>query len=224
MKRMAMQLNSVQEGLLNFFKRKYYVDVNYSRIESEAAMSLLNFLKLHKVEVIAADFDLTITDQHSGGFVLPNENTEVFKALSKEFDEFAEMALNEGFKIVVVTFADEKSTNNPVAISGNKLVARTLKVSKARFEPSKIYPFFPKNYQNPDAYSALGLEAPMENSKSYHLNQVCKDFQVEPHQVILIDDTIRNCVHAIQEGYLALTLRPSPGGFRFKNLCFPTPN
>eukprot|EP01067_Filipodium_phascolosomae_P005379 Filipodium_phascolosomae@DN3462_c0_g1_i1.p1 len=200
----TLRLTRLQESLRDLVAELFSPQMPLNQ-QVPSAMCLLEFLTTNHVSVIATDFDLTMTDIHSGGYIL-DVNSEVVKSLSEQWNLFAELASNQGLKIAVVTWSDENSTNDSRAIGGSKLVKHVLDASSASFPVHNVYAFYPRNYQTTDSYRSLGLSRPMTNDKSYHLARVCEDFKVEPNEVLLIDDTISNCVAALNEGYLALTL------------------
>eukprot|EP01071_Lankesteria_metandrocarpae_P010579 Lankesteria_metandrocarpae@DN5352_c2_g1_i3.p1 len=147
---------------------------------------------------------------HSGGGINVATDNEVLSSLAPEWSDFAEKCCNKGFTIVCVTFTDSQSfsrlsdSQRAGVLSGAELVQAVMRQCKAKFTLSRIYPFYPRNYTAPNEYRDLGLDKPMTHSKSYHLASVCRDYNVVPSEVVLIDDDVMNCSVAAAEGYGSL--------------------
>jgi hypothetical protein len=181
---------------------------------------LISWVRSAGIKVIAADFDLTMTSIHSGGYVLPTDSRapRIFSSLSPEWQSFATRANAVGIRISCVTYADANSGSG--GIGGEALVRTTLRTSQATFNLESVYGFYPENYCTPDRYIPLGLSRPMPDDKSYHLRRLCMDYQVEPHEVLLIDDDEHNCIAAERDGYF--TIHVGGGrGFSLRGLRLP---
>eukprot|EP00922_Rhytidocystis_sp_ex-Travisia-forbesii_P043966 GHVS01065556.1.p1 GENE.GHVS01065556.1~~GHVS01065556.1.p1 ORF type:complete len:218 (-),score=56.41 GHVS01065556.1:610-1185(-) len=64
------------------------------------------------LKVLAMDFDLTMTNKHSGGILelsSPSSSSFLSSSLCPSFVHFAQLAHSRGLKICVVTFGDSKS-------------------------------------------------------------------------------------------------------------------
>ncbi|ETW28429.1 hypothetical protein, variant [Plasmodium falciparum FCH/4] len=59
-------------------------------------------------------------------------------------------------------------------IAGTELVQFCIKKSKCETKIEKVYAYYPYYYKEPKKYRALGLDKPMTNDKSYHLERVKK--------------------------------------------------
>lgn len=72
-------------------------------------------------------------------------------------------------------------------------------------------------YQNSDKLRdlreqyALSDGVTVPKSKNFHLELVCGDFNVNPEQVLLIDDDRTNIIEAAKAGYLTLHVRKGLG-------------
>ena len=55
---------------------------------------------------------------------------------------------------------------------------------------------------------------------SYHLSCLCKEHNVYPHEVLLIDDREKNCYIAMKEGYYSIKVKGKQG-FQFDQLALP---
>lgn len=203
--------------------------------EKKASESLVDKLVALGIKYIASDFDLTMTTVHSGGPICLSSKkcATVLASLSPSFDEFATYACKRGIRICVVTFNDASaippgstgllSLTSPVKeldtrrddmyLGGTSLVEQVLKECNAQFRIERVYAYYPPLYGARENFRALGLNRPMPNSKSYHLDSLCADFQLPRSAVLLIDDDYNNCCSAAQEGYPTLTVC-SRRGFR----------
>ncbi|KAL8426815.1 hypothetical protein Efla_007142 [Eimeria flavescens] len=170
------------------------------------------------VRVIAADFDLTMINLHSGGSTSNAPGNPIFTALSADFNAFATAVNSRGIQIAVVTFGDPKAVGGRVGrICGDSLVRRVLKDSRASFEVEEVFPFYPPLYCSPTDYRALGLDAPMPHNKSYHLRRLRERFGVTKEEVLLVDDDANNCAAFAAEGGVSL-LVTGEEGFNFSQL------
>lgn len=169
-----------------------------------------------EIRTVASDFDLTMMAKHSGGYIDPSdiEGLEFAKSLSKEFNIFGSQAEKAGISISVVTFSDPMlipSAKRGKFISGREMVEHCLKESCAGFKVKNYYCYYPKLWQSRDSYSALGLNSPMAPFKKYHLLQVASTDNLCPHQILFIDDDIRNCKQALKDGFIVLHVEGNAG-------------
>uniref|UniRef100_A0A0G4FH33 FCP1 homology domain-containing protein n=1 Tax=Chromera velia CCMP2878 TaxID=1169474 RepID=A0A0G4FH33_9ALVE len=170
--------------------------------------------------MIASDFDLTITTQHTGGFASKNSERyrSLLRSVSRDFCELGQMFEGAGLKISIVSFADRNSCRDrDEERGGSDLIIDILKASQAPFQVESIIDRYPANYQDPEDYSPLGLKEPMRMSKSYHLKSLCQEYGLQKHQILLLDDSLENCNVAVQEGYPSLGVLGGEG-FRFEIL------
>ncbi|EAK90368.1 apicomplexan P36 family of proteins, appears to be a divergent HAD family phosphatase [Cryptosporidium parvum Iowa II] len=174
------------------------------------------------IRTIASDFDLTMMTKHSGGYIDPLDNDGIIfsKSLSKEFNVFGMQAENVNISISVVTFSDPlliPSNQRERFISGRRMIEHCLKESGAKFKVKNYYCFYPKIWQSQDLYSSIGLDAPMPLFKKYHLLQVASADKLLPNQILFIDDDIRNCKQALQDGFIVLHVEGN-AGFSLKSV------
>ncbi|OII74914.1 phosphatase [Cryptosporidium ubiquitum] len=160
--------------------------------------------------------------KHSGGYIDPlDDNGIIFsKSLSEEFNIFGSQATNVNISISVVTFSDPMlipSNQKGKFISGKEMIEHCLRESNAEFKVKNYYCFYPKLWQNYDLYSTIGLNSPMPPFKKYHLLQVVSSDNLLPHQILFIDDDIRNCKQALQDGFIVLHVGGDTG-FSFKSI------
>lgn len=201
----------LQMALRHFYATEY---LELIKIDCTAAgRALCKFLVANGIKMIASDFDLTMTSVHSGGAVAAAAENPILTSLSPDFDQWAECASSMGMRICVVTFSDKKfippHINNGLA--GRDLVIATLLMSKARFPVEEVYPFYPNFYAEKSEYELLNLKEPMHKSKRFHLRKVCHDFQLNPWEVLLLDDTKENCTVAVEDGFLVLCVHGKKG-------------
>ncbi|KAH8582610.1 apicomplexan P36 family [Cryptosporidium sp. chipmunk genotype I] len=168
------------------------------------------------IRTIASDFDLTMMTKHSGGYIDPLDNDGVMfsKSLSREFNIFGQLAENANISISVVTFSDPlliPSNQREKLISGRKMIEHCLKESGAEFKVRNCYCFYPKIWQSRSQYSTIGLDAPMPPFKKYHLLQVASADNLLPCQILFIDDDIRNCKQALQDGFIVIHVEGNAG-------------
>lgn len=68
-----------------------------------------------------------------------------------------------------------------------------------------------RNYQDPMSYESIGLSRPMAQTKSYHLEQIRKQYKLNYDQIVLIDDSLVNCKDAVREGYNSIHVAGKSG-------------
>lgn len=213
-------LTSQQKKFFNWF----LLFKNSYKCDSKEICSLKNtFMQFNHyihndlgIRTIASDFDLTMMTKHSGGYIDPLDDDGIIfsKSLSKEFNIFASQATNLNISISVVTFSDPMlipSNKREKFISGKRMVEYCLKESSAEFKVKNYYCFYPKLWQNHDLYSTIGLDSPMPSFKKYHLSQVASTDNLLPDQILFIDDDIRNCKQALQDGFVVLNVKGNTG-------------
>eukprot|EP00914_Ancora_sagittata_P026066 GHVO01051447.1.p1 GENE.GHVO01051447.1~~GHVO01051447.1.p1 ORF type:complete len:679 (+),score=53.86 GHVO01051447.1:73-2109(+) len=210
------------QGMGEFLSCPEFVANVQARKALKAARNLAMYLQSKGIQVVASDFDRTITKNHSGGHVPTQrkcaETMRVLCSLSKEFDAFGTACGELDLKIAVVTFSDSRAASMfDGRMGGSELVSAVLEYGKASFSVDAVYGFLPELYRSSGMYSLVGLEQPMPHSKSFHLDRLCKDFGVAKKEVVLIDDDINNCESAAREGYYALHV-DSYEGFHFDSL------
>lgn len=169
-----------------------------------------------EIRTVASDFDMTMMTKHSGGYIDPfdSEGLEFSKSLSKEFNIFGSQAEKVGISISVVTFSDPMlipQTKREKFISGREMVEHCLKESSAKFKVKNDYCYYPKLWQSHDLYSTIGLNSPMPPFKKYHLLQVASTDNLSSHQILFIDDDIRNCKQALKDGFIVLHVEGNAG-------------
>eukprot|EP00922_Rhytidocystis_sp_ex-Travisia-forbesii_P025298 GHVS01037129.1.p1 GENE.GHVS01037129.1~~GHVS01037129.1.p1 ORF type:complete len:289 (-),score=80.89 GHVS01037129.1:444-1310(-) len=181
------------------------------------------------LKVLAVDFDLTMTNKHSGGVLdLASSSSFLSSAICPAFTHFAQLAQNRGLKICVVTFSDSKLAASNTHkdgkrrkwIGGEELVRAAVqqscslqKTGGGELNIDKVFGFLPSYYQHQPVYQALGLTAPMSADKSFHLSCVYNHYGLSsPTEVLYIDDDLNNCrtaaVHNEQASCAAAAVRP----------------
>lgn len=140
---------------------------------------LLKFLEYSKIKVIACDFDLTMTNIHSGGSIHPLSSPctsyKVLHSLAYQVNQFLSAASSLGVLITCVTFAEALNKNDDLTsssigdhcdeIGGESLVRYTLQTCKATFPLTSVYSYYPENYITYEKYSSIGLTSPMTDDK-----------------------------------------------------------
>lgn len=73
------------------------------------AGALLDYLTASNVQHLVFDWDLTILNVHSGGFVEPQNLSSIIEAISEDWIIFIYEALKRGFTFCIATFSDVES-------------------------------------------------------------------------------------------------------------------
>ncbi|KAJ1614469.1 P36-like protein [Cryptosporidium canis] len=168
------------------------------------------------IRTIASDFDMTMMTKHSGGYIDPFDDDGIVfsKSLSREFNILGSQAGRIGISISVVTFSDPMLipyNDRDTFISGRRMIEHCLKESCAEFTVKNYYCYYPKLWQNQDQYSTLGLDYSMPPFKKYHLFKVASTDGLLPQQILFIDDDIRNCKQALNDGFIVLHVEGNDG-------------
>jgi hypothetical protein len=165
----------------------------------------ITVLKAKGVKVIAWDFDKTITLKHTSGCQQIEKIPSV--SISSDFLLLCEAAHRGGLKQCVVTFADPRMGRKGYK-AGARLVREVLikQLTQETMASLVIIPYYPQ-YDKP-------ILDGIYNSKHIHLKIATEYFQVNPAEVLLVDDTPRNLVVAKQEGYKTMCVMD---GFKFSD-------
>eukprot|EP00918_Siedleckia_nematoides_P075664 GHVU01165611.1.p1 GENE.GHVU01165611.1~~GHVU01165611.1.p1 ORF type:complete len:436 (+),score=59.34 GHVU01165611.1:269-1576(+) len=220
--------------------------------EPEAAEKLVETLVKAGIKIIALDFDYTMIREHTSlkGFLdrqLPDDAKKL-TTIAYNFMQFAHVACDKqrypNLKVVVATMSDDKilerirndpkqkypitdeqwdrHRSNGDLLAGEALVTAALKASK--------FPLTIAKGEHIDAVFGFntGWHDGMPNRKTYHLEQIRKTYNVEPHEVVLIDDKKENVDQAVKEGHYAIKVFRYGGqgrqpGFEFGGLTGMNP-
>lgn len=171
----------------------------------EAADEFVKLLEDSGYKFIACDFDATMIELHSGGYVNPEVDRDVLESVTPDFKSLAKRLKSSPISLAIVTFSDAVHVRGyPKYISGEEMVSAALKYSNCDADIAQVYAFYPRFWDSPKMYSKLGLDKPMPLHKEYHLNRICSDFNVKLEEIILIDDHLENCKSAKALGAAAL--------------------
>ncbi|SBT70461.1 conserved Plasmodium protein, unknown function [Plasmodium malariae] len=202
--------------------RNYLQNFDYKN-EKESINGFVELLKDIDIKMVVFDFDLTIIGAHSGGYIdKSNDIKNIGLAVTNHFKIFSKALYENGIKIAVATFSDDEAISSrrgksSTLIAGEDLVQHCIKKSKCETKIEKVYAYYPYYYREPKKYKALGLQKPMSNDKSFHLEKIRQEFDVNIDEIIFIDDDVKNCVSAKKEGYITFNVT-GKDGFNFKNI------
>ncbi|UVC54507.1 hypothetical protein MACJ_004057 [Theileria orientalis] len=198
--------------------QSYITNKEFHKLSSaEGADKFITLLEECGCKFIAFDFDATMIELHSGGYIDPEIDRKVLESLTADFKSVAERLKNSPIQMAVVTYSDAVHVEgHPRYISGDRMVRLALKYSNCDADIKKVYAYYPRFWDTPKMYKKLGLDAPMPLFKEFHLRSICTDFNVKLDEIILIDDDINNCVNAKQIG--VTTLHVTGDGFKLKEL------
>ncbi|CRH02994.1 conserved Plasmodium protein, unknown function [Plasmodium relictum] len=217
---MSKQNNLTSEKIDSI--KNYLCNFDYKNV-NESINGFVQLLKQINIKMVVFDFDLTIIGAHSGGYIDKlNDVDNIGLAVTKDFKIFSKALHSNNIKITVATFSDEEvirysKSGSPNLIAGEELVQHCLKKSNCNTKIEKVYAYYPYCYKDPKKYRALGLDKPMTNDKSYHLEKIRLEFFVNFDEIIFIDDDINNCISAKKEGYITFNVT-GKDGFNFKNI------
>eukprot|EP00922_Rhytidocystis_sp_ex-Travisia-forbesii_P044154 GHVS01065866.1.p1 GENE.GHVS01065866.1~~GHVS01065866.1.p1 ORF type:complete len:319 (-),score=63.84 GHVS01065866.1:909-1730(-) len=165
------------------------------------------------LKVLAVDFDLTMTNQHSGGVIelCAASCSFLSSAICPSFLHFAHLAQSRGIKICVVTFSDGKLAEAASSkqkdgarrkwIGGEELVRTAVQrcgqKSAGKLNIDRVFGYLPSQYQQRSSYQPLGLKSPMSRDKSFHLTCLYNHYALNSSaEVLYIDDDLNNCRRA----------------------------
>ncbi|SBT31345.1 P36-like protein homologue [Plasmodium ovale wallikeri] len=202
--------------------RNYVQNFDHNH-ECDSINGFAKLLKDMNIKMAVFDFDLTIIGAHSGGYIDKSDDVEnIGQSVTDHFKMLSSALHANGIKITVATFSDEEAirysrVRNPNLISGEQLVQYSLKKSKCDAKIEKVYAYYPYYYKEPRKYRQLGLDKPMSNDKSFHLERIRQDFNVGIDEIIFVDDDMNNCISAKNEGYITFNVT-GKDGFNFRNV------
>ncbi|VWU52441.1 conserved protein, unknown function [Hepatocystis sp. ex Piliocolobus tephrosceles] len=202
--------------------KKYVKEFDHAN-KLDSINRFVELLKKINIKMLVFDFDLTIIGAHSGGFIDKSHDVDnIGTAVTEDFKIFSKALHSQGIKITCATFSDEESIRyskkkKPTLISGAELVQYCIKKSKCDAPVEKVYAYYPYYYKEPEEYRRLGLNKPMSNDKSYHLERIRLEFSINIDEIIFVDDDINNCVSAKKEGYITFNVT-GENGFNFKSI------
>ncbi|AFZ81105.1 hypothetical protein BEWA_005130 [Theileria equi strain WA] len=198
--------------------QSYISDKKFHSLAShEAVDEFVTLLEESGYKFIACDFDATMIELHSGGYVNPDVDKDVLESVTPDFKSLAKRLKTSPISLAIVTFSDAVHVKgHPKYISGEEMVHAALKHSDCDADIAQVYAFYPRFWDSPKMYSKLGLDKPMPLRKEYHLKRICADFDVKLEEIILIDDDIENCKGAKALGATALYVTGE--GFKLKEV------
>ncbi|XP_952915.1 p36 (Toxoplasma gondii) homologue, putative [Theileria annulata] len=171
----------------------------------ESADKLVSLLEECGYKAIACDFDSTIIEMHSGGYLDPNVDRRVLESVTPDFKALAKRLKNSTVSLFVVTYSDAVHVEGHARyISGDKMISAALKYSNCDADIKQVYAYYPRFWDSPSMYKRLGLEGPMPLGKEYHLKRICSDHNFTLDEIILIDDDMNNCRNAESLGVTSL--------------------
>lgn len=143
-------INIKQDSLNEYLSRKL-PDILDQSDETNALHELVQWLHYNDIKCIATDFDLTMLQVHSGGWIIINSfhslYDSVLKSLSPSFTLFANDCRKQEMILCVVTFADSKTIPSylkDVSIGGKDLVEAVINSSGNPFVIDDIFAFYPR--------------------------------------------------------------------------------
>mmetsp|Transcript_18758 Transcript_18758/g.47322 ORF Transcript_18758/g.47322 Transcript_18758/m.47322 type:complete len:196 (+) Transcript_18758:172-759(+) len=170
---------------------------------TEACDAFVSAIKQQGVKAVVFDFDCTTTITHSGGRVRHEKLGDFLSNnISPCFQQLLPKLFESRIKVGVATFADSYKCPN-THLGGEDLVRRFFGhyFSDTMEDKVQIVAAYPENYQNEAAYLAKDLNAPMPQSKEYHLGLLCDGWGLHSREVMLVDDDIKNVGAAVKDGH-----------------------
>eukprot|EP01147_Barroeca_monosierra_P001979 gene1979-5059_t len=157
------------------------------------------------IKALVFDFDKTITARHTRGaiFQLAQMEDSRIENNFSDLNFFRELIsgvckVNPDVKFCIATFADDEEES---LCSGVALVRKYLEVAF----PEKSKTYFPDNQiqaWNPENQSM----DPRKVGKNIHLENLRKCLHLKKKEMVLIDDSDRNCILARKSGYYAVMI------------------
>ncbi|KNG75920.1 p36 protein [Plasmodium falciparum IGH-CR14] len=202
---------------------KNYVQNFDHKNADESISKFVQLLKSIDIKMVVFDFDLTIIGAHSGGYIdKTNDVDNIGTSVSEHFKIFSKALYANDIKITVATFSDEEAirynkSRSSNLIAGTELVQFCIKKSKCETKIEKVYAYYPYYYKEPKKYRALGLDKPMTNDKSYHLERIRREIFVYIVEIIFLGDDMNICISARKEGYITFNVAGKEG-VNFKNI------
>ncbi|EAN31595.1 hypothetical protein TpMuguga_04g00243 [Theileria parva strain Muguga] len=186
--------------------REYISQGLFNSLSSdESADKLVTLLEECGFKAIACDFDSTMIQMHSGGYLDPNVDRRVLESVTPDFMAMAKRLKSSDITLFIVTYSDAVHVEGHARyISGDKMVRAALKYSHCDADIKQVYAYYPRFWDSPSMYKRLGLDGPMPLGKEYHLKKICSDYNVSLDEIILIDDDMNNCKNAESIGVTAL--------------------
>ena len=166
------------------------------------------------IQAVAFDFDLCAYTLHTGGALefAPDELVQnvkhVMDHLSEDFVLMVEQLLQRGVHVAIATYGDgiDNSVTDKRVVLGGEALIRPVLNSRLGSKLASQIPIFALN---PDWRNTENVKYP--DGKTWHLQEVCRHFGLQPPQVVLVDDTQKNVDLALGCGYHAVKVDPDVG-------------
>lgn len=158
---------------------------------------------LESISEIILDYDLTITNRHTGGKQKDDIKDETIKEnIKPQSNIFIENQFKDGRRVSIASFTDSQNRTSKKNLAGEKLIQRQLNVmfedKLAIANKIKIRARDPKRHSEPI-------------DKNGHIKFLCPD--IDPSSIVLFDDDIGNVIQAIRAGYHAVWVNSSDKNF-----------
>lgn len=189
------------------------ISQNTDSNDNDKVQACIARLRDRGIKVVIFDMDLTIVNQHSRGR-LQRQDLEAF--LAKTLPDFVKLVPElhkQGFQLAIATHSDEAEYSTKVTpelyIIGTELATTVL---QRNFEPEVANSFFIVAY-NP--YVRVSLMQTMFFggwAKRYHMALIQNHYQVQPNEMLMIDDTkpiVKDCIKKC--GVQAIDVSPLTG-------------
>jgi hypothetical protein len=145
-----------------------------------------------QIKLVLFDMDRTFLSIHTSG--VSKNVDDVVQYVSPCFKKVVPQLIDNGFKVGIVTFADDRVTDNRDGVAGHALVRAILD----RLFPDYSYQIpivaFNPNIENRIAKSKSSKQPLLPINKNSHIEKIKREWDtpIEDYEIILFDDSYDN--------------------------------
>ncbi|CAB9501285.1 Inherit from apiNOG: P36-like protein [Seminavis robusta] len=164
------------------------LDSTTADMGNDGVQQCRNLLKAQGIKVVAFDMDQTAVSIHSRGRLRRGDPLENFlNKATEDFKKLVPFLHRDGFGLSIATHSDEAEFGILVKPETHILGSELARALISKYFPSEIVDSFFLVAYNPRARPDGHKE---ENKiKRYHIRKLIEHFQVEPHEILFLDDT-----------------------------------